>query len=204
MFLHSKLVYTFSIWCCIPSEKFVQNLVLKIIEGKSRGFPSSLGSCMLYGENTDQCSIPIIANWKKWRIAKTVQVVIPLFHLLTHSAFILTYLHTTYSGRGEHGILGWIEWFRIDYIYQVFPWVFSIINQTEVFGHILALEGHIFSRMFTHSNLFTRWKLAFSFKNCRQVPAYNSSLKNLVHQKNKARNWFWQAQTLTWNSTKFR
>ena len=115
-----------------------------------------------------------------------------------------SYLLTYYRGRGEHGILGSIEWFRIDYIYQVFPWVFSIINQTEVFGHILALEGHIFSRMFTHSNLFTRRKLAFSFKKFRQVPAYNSSLKNLVHQKNKARNWFWQAQTLTWNSTKFR
>ena len=99
-----------------------------------------------------------------------------------------SYLLTYYSGRGEHGILGWIEWFRIDYIYQVFPWVFSIINQTEVFGHILALEGHIFSRMFTHSNLFTRWKLAFSFK--KYQPAYNSSLKITIFgpPKNKARN----------------
>ena len=120
---------------------------------------------------------------------------------------IHTYLLTTYSGRGEHGILGWIEWFRIDYIYQVFPWVFSIINQTEVFGHILALEGHIFSRMFTHSNLFTRWKLASLLKSLEKYqPAYNSSLKITIFgpPKNKARNWFWQAQNLTWNSTKFR
>ena len=118
-----------------------------------------------------------------------------------------SYLLSYYSGRGEHGILGWIEWFRIDYIYQVFPWVFSIINQTEVFGHILALEGHIFSRMFTHSNLFTRWKLASLLKSLEKYqPAYNSSLKFTIFgpPKNKARNWFWQAQTLTWNSTMFR